>query len=223
MEVYLNEIKDYNYFELQYKNQNVANLTKFKEWYENVKKYINKENKLLPVNDFYFSNKYLIISFCPFCNSYVICNVDTDFCFIKCTKCNDKFCIGCLIKPLHRDEKTTCFKGYLKLMYYRIKDRRSDFDNFGKFLYFIHIMVCLFLTPVYLTIISCYLGFTVHRKRRQHLFDRVLGSGPVSCSCLIFSFIRRFLMFPYKITFFPFMVILFYLFYVLLSPIFMKN
>lgn len=178
------------------------------------KKYVEKENKIRgPRNrenyKYDFSERHLIISFCPFCNSYGICYIESlSYSLIICKKCKKIFCIGCLREPLEQFDKTICLKGFLLILYYRIKDRRAGNVHFGPLLYFFHIITCLFLTPIYLGIISSYLGFILHRKRTEYFFKLVLNTGTAALVGSAISLLRGLLMFPYIITFFPFMVIL---------------
>jgi len=106
-------------------------------------------------------------------------------------------------------DNTICLKGFLIILYYRIKDRRADNTTFfGPLLYFFHIIICLFLTPICLGIISNYLGFILHRKKTEYCLKWKLLPVPVAKVGLIISILKGLLMFPYIITFFPFMVIL---------------
>ena len=206
--------KDSDIFKCQYKNQNLSKSPEFKEWYNKKKKYVEQENKIRgPRNrenyNYDFSERHLIISFCPYCNSYSICYIKSlYYSLVKCNKCKEIFCIGCLRKPLEKNDETICLKGFLIILYYRIKDRRSDNVHFGPLLYFCHIITCLFLTPIYLGIISSFLGFMLHRKRKEYFFKRVLKAGTAANVGIALSFLRGLLMFPYIITFFPFMIIL---------------
>ena len=103
---------------------------------------------------------------------------------------------------------TICLKGFLMILYYRIKYRRSG-NVYICFLYtFFHILICLFLTPIYLGIISTYLGFILHRKRANFYLKTVLYEREAIYLGMTISFWRGFVMFPYIITFFPFMAIL---------------
>ena len=215
MEISLNENKNDDMFGKQYENQNLYKLPEFKEWYKTKKKYVEKENeKRGPqtrenYQKYTFEERHLIISFCPFCNSFGICYIKPlEYSLIICNNCKETFCIGCLRKPLEEFDHTVCFRGFLKILYYRIKDRRSDNMHYSPLLYFFHIMTCLFLTPIYLGIISTLLGFIMHRKRTEYFFKWVLNSGPAATFGIIISFSKGFLMLPYIITFFPFMALL---------------
>ena len=209
--------KDSDIFKRQYRTQDLSKLPEFKEWYKEKKKYVDHENKIRgPMTrensqKYDFSERHLIISYCPFCESYGICYIKCDcnsYSLIICKNCKKVFCIGCLREPLDNFDHSLCLKGFLILLYYRIKDRRSDNVHYRPLLYFIHIIACLFLTPIYLGIISSYLGFMLHRKRTEYFFKWVLNYGAGADVGMAISFSRGFLMFPYIITFFPFMVIL---------------
>ena len=218
MEVSLNDkTGNEEIFKRQYKNQDVYKLPEFKKWYNNLSKYVKTENEIRGPNTnenyekYGFSEKHLIISFCPFCDSFGICYIEEDwanYSLIQCKNCKKIFCIGCLRQPLDQYDHSLCLKGFLILLYYRIKDRRSDNVHYGPLLYFFHIITCLFLTPIYLGIISSYVGLMVHRKREEYFFRRVLNTGSPAIVGMLISFSRGILMFPYMITFFPFMVIL---------------
>lgn len=217
MEVSLTDNKDNDIFKKQYKDQNLFKLPEFKEWYNEKKKYVEKENKIRghytreSCNIYNDSERHLIISFCPFCSSYGICFNEyncANYSLIRCKNCKKRFCCGCFREPSDGLDYTICLKGFLLLLYYRIKDRRSDNVYFSPLFYFFHIITCLFLTPIYLGIISSYLGFLFHRKRTEFFFKMVLRYGPSADLGMVISFLRGLLMFPYIITFFPFMVIL---------------
>ena len=217
MEVSLNEKEDKYVYKKQYKNQNISKSPEFQEWYKYLEKYVKNENEIRGpyskeiYEKYGFEERHLVISFCPFCDSYGICFVESDcnnYSLIVCKNCKEKFCIGCLRKPLDQFDYTFCPKGFLLILYHRIKDRRSDNVHYSPLLYFFHIITCLFLTPIYLCIISSYVGFKTHRKRKEYFFQWVLNTGPSATVGMIISFSRGLLMFPYIITFFPFMVIL---------------
>ena len=155
-------------------------MPEFKEWYNEKKKYVEQENRIRggysrkSYNKYDASERHLIISFCPFCDSYGICYNEyncVNFSLIICKNCKNIFCIGCLREPSDILDYTICLKGYFILLYHRIKDRRSDNIHYGPRFYFFHIIACLFLTPIYLGIISSYLGFLFHRKRKQFFLN----------------------------------------------------
>ena len=133
MEQELNEDKhnDENaYFKVDYKNQDVSKIPAFKNWYERTDKYIKNENIARGKAHDIYNDHILIIEFCDTCLSYVICSYEGQLSYIKCTKCQTYFCIGCSRKQqrfnkYHGDE-TLCIKGYLKLFYLRIIYRRSE-------------------------------------------------------------------------------------------------
>ena len=218
MEVSLDYKRDKFVFKREYKNQNVYKLPEFREWYQNIEKYVKKENEIRgrDIEENYEkysrSERHLIISFCPFCDSFGICYIENRYgnnlSLIICKNCKEKFCIGCLRKPLDNNDYSICLKGFLILLYYRIKDRRSGNTRFGPLLCFYHIIFCLFLTPIYLGVISFCLGFLVHRKRTKYFLKLLRDNNHGVTVGMIIYFSNGLLMFPYIITFFPFMVIL---------------
>ena len=68
-----------------------------------------------------------------------------------------------------------------------------------------HIIFCLFITPLYLGFISNFMGFLVHKNKKIVLED--LSQKQITLY-FWYSFLRGLLMFPYIILFFPFMVLL---------------
>ena len=164
MEQNLFDTKDQGYddfhFPLKYKNQNFYKDPAFKEWYKIKKEYIEKENeKRGPwiesnYDKYGLDERYYIFSYCPNCISYSVCCVVFDYSFVKCKNCLKEFCVGCYRNKITNIEDTVCLKGFLKLLYHRVKDKRSSNCNYGPFFYFLHILVCLFITPIYLGTIS---------------------------------------------------------------------
>ena len=201
-----NEKNNEYHYQLEHKNQNLYSIPSFKEWYKNKKEFIKKENDIRNIYD--YEDSYFIFSYCPNCISYVICSVKTSYCFIKCMNCKKEFCLGCFRYPLYPYDDTICLKGFLKLLYHRVIDKRSDNANYNPLLYFFHIIVCLFLTPIYLGMISNFLGFMVHKNKKGSFFEKLFNSEFPFLFVALFSLFRGLLMFPYIITFFPFMLIL---------------
>ena len=68
-----------------------------------------------------------------------------------------------------------------------------------------HILFCLFITPLYIGFISNLMSFLVHRNKKRKYEDL---NGFVVFAYFIYSLFRGLLMFPYIIFFFPFMAIL---------------
>ena len=214
------EIKEQNYFKLNYKSQKVENLPEFKKWYERVSNSVYEENKR---RERYFfdhnggESPLLLISFCNQCCSYVICTYNSQQSFITCNKCSSKFCAGCLREPIEAGDISSCLKGFIKLYYLRIIYQRSDIRRLtGPFkwlrYYLWHILFCLFCTPLYLGFISHANGLMVHPNYKKNA-DKILTLYGVRNQIklifiFIFSFFRALLMFPYIINFFPFMFIL---------------
>ena len=122
--------------------------------------------------------------------------------------CKQKFCIGCLKKLndiFYEDANDSiCLKGYLKAFYLRIIYRRSEIERTNACFYIMHIIVCLFMTPLYLGFLSSSLGLIIHPNK----YRKDDCNTDLICYILIYSTFRGILMLPYIILFFPFMVIL---------------
>ena len=222
MEQDLNEFKNDNFenndfFKLEYKNQDVTNKEEYKKWYKSAKEYVKKEN-LKRAKDFidnfdnyniHLETGILTIGLCENCLSYTVCSLKSGFSYVVCNKCKQCFCIGCSRKMQKSSqygiECTICLKGYLKAFYLRTINRRSDLVITCAYYHIMHIIFCLFITPLYLGFISNIMGFLVHKnKKRKYEYL----SEAKSIVYVLFSLLRGLLMFPYIILFFPFMVIL---------------
>ena len=222
MEQDLNEFKYENFenndwFKLEYKNQDVKNKEEYKKWYKSAKEYIKKEN-LKRAKDYidnvdnynmHLDTSILTIEFCENCLSYTICSLANRFSNVICNKCKECFCIGCSRKMQksqnYINEDTLCLKGYLKAFYLRAINRRSDLVITCACFHIMHIIFCLFITPLYIGFISNLMSFLVHRNKKRKYEDL---NGFVVFAYFIYSLFRGLLMFPYIILFFPFMVIL---------------
>ena len=219
MEQELNQFQEneLNYFKVEHKNQNVKKIEEFQKWYENANKYVKSENlKRGHWSSFHnVDNSLLIISFCNNCQSYAICDFTEGYSYIRCTHCNYFFCAGYSREEnSDNDRGTLCLKGYIKLLYLRIKYRRSDILGFNAFIVIIHALFCLLFTPLYLGFLSNITGLCVHSKRggifHYDLYDYY---SPFFIYCVL----RGLLMIPYITLFFPFMFI------ILLPSIFNKR
>ena len=160
-----------------------------------------------------YSTPILLISFCNKCNSYVMCSLYEDFSNISCLKCNSHFCGGCLKKCFDGNDFSTCLKGYIKCLYLRIIYQRTNIYEFDKsymcLYYILHILFCLFLTPLYIGFLSFLIGLIVHQnKNRKENTWNIYENEIKYCIFIIFSLLRGLLMFPYIILFFPFMIII---------------
>ena len=216
-----------NCFKLQYEGQNIEKTQEFQKWYNETNIKIKKENiesKREYLKQDYMETELLLISFCPYCCSYSVCAYEDGFCFITCKNCHTKFCIECYYKYLNdNDIASACPKAYLKLFYLRIIYKRSELCVGNYLFYIIHILVCLFLTPLILGIISNMIGLSCHKKKtkrnrinennenEENNNDNSFDEDKLRIKVfiiIIYSFFRGLLMFPYEIIFFPFMVIL---------------
>ena len=102
-------------------------------------------------------------------------------------------------------ENTVCLKGYIKSFYLRAINRRSELIGTCACFNIIHIIFCLFFTPLYLGFISNFMGFVVHKNKKR--IAEELSQRQIIIYFL-YSFLRGLLMLPYIMIFFPFMVIL---------------
>lgn len=214
MEIELNEYREQNNsidsFKLEYKGQDVHKLPEFRKWYEKAYQYVKNNNRR--------TDEYLLtIGYCDTCLSYVIFKLLYSYSYAKCIKCNTYSCLGCSRKQEKYDgydyhinnggwhcDNTVCIKGYLKSFFLRAIHRRTNFGRTNPKFYIVHIIFCLFFTPSYIAFISNVMGLNMHSNRilDEDKFDKNYVFS------IIFSFFRALLMFPYIITFFPFMCIL---------------
>ena len=152
----------------------------------------------------------LTIEFCDNCISYTICSLSKSLCYIKCNRCQEEFCIGCSVKKQideYRDNETVCLKGYIKGLYLRIINRRSELVNTCFLFHIMHIIFCLCFTPLFIVFISHYIGLIIHRNKKRIITKDFLSNGKY-CFYFIYCFFRGILMVPYITLFFPFMFIL---------------
>ena len=216
MEIELNENKYNNiandFFELEHKNQNIKNNPEFKKWYEKACDFVKKENLKRAQNyihHYELFNDYsiLTIEYCDNCIGYTICSHDNSFNYVKCNKCKTKFCLGCSKIMTNLDEDNgldimMCLKGYLKGFYLRFINRRSELIRTCACFHIMHIIFCLFFTSLYVGFISHFIGLNVHLNKTKENKDSKL------IFYFIYSILRGFIMFPYIITFLPFMLLL---------------
>ena len=157
-----------------HKNQDVTNKKEFKKWFKSAKEYVKNKN-LKRSKDYIERTSYktsiLTIQFCDNCNSYTICSLDTGFSFVICNKCKECFCIGYSRRMQklseYRFEDTVCLRGCLKAFYLRAIYRRSDLIVTYPLFNIIHIIFCLFITPLYLGYISHFMGFIIHKNKKR--------------------------------------------------------
>ena len=174
------EIKDF--FQIEFKGQNVENSVEFKKWYKGAKIYIEKENKRRK-DDYVRELNYrdtciLTIQFCQNCLSYTLCSLCSRFSFIKCNKCDEEICIGCSRRRKgdgDYGEENTCLKGYLKALYLRIINRRSGLLINFQIFDVLHIIICLFFTPLLVGFMSNVIGLLVHPKKKSKKMLMIIG------------------------------------------------
>ena len=201
--------EDNNFFKVEYKNQDVSKLPEFIKWYENTYQYVNNENIQISKehNNNYYHN-LLTIGFCDNCLSYVMCWARSEFCYVKCNECNTRFCIGCSRKQEIFDDDssdhTICIKGYFKLFYLRAIYRRSELIRTIPLFYILHIIFCLFLTPLYIGFISNAMGLIIHPRKKRN-GDKLYRHYYLIIN---YSILRGICMLPYITLFLPFMIIL---------------
>ena len=214
MEQDLNQFKEneFNYYKVEHKNQKLKNISEFQNWYENANKYVKNQNLKRGHWDSFHNvdNSLLTMSFCDKCQSYAICDFTKEYSCIRCTNCNYFFCPGCYREEHFDvdnddDKRTLCLKGYIKLLYLRIKYRRSGIMGFDTFIVIIHVLFCLLFTPLYLGFLSNIVGFCVHSRRggifHYNLYD-------YTSLMFIYCVLRGLVMIPYITLFFPFMLII---------------
>ena len=194
-----NDQLNQNYYQLEFDGQNVEKSPSFKKWYENSLNKINNKNKDDP------ESKILCIFYCRNCKSYTICSCTHYFSCVKCNKCERLFCPGCdYIKSEENkfDDESACLKGYWILWKLRVKNCRSSLPKSFLSDYILHIILCIFFTPLYLGLISFLIGLFSHSKidneektRYKEIF-------------LIYSILFGLLMFPYIIALMPIMILI---------------
>ena len=69
--------------------------------------------------------------------------------------------------PKYGNEDSVCLKGYLKSFYLKSINRRSDLIKTCECFQIMHILFCLFITPLYLEFISNFRGFLVPQKQKK--------------------------------------------------------
>ena len=167
-----------DYYKLEYKNQDVKNKPEFKKGYKNAKEYIHKEKlkrskhdaeKGFDVN---YDYRILTIVFCEKCMSYTIFSImGYSYCYAECNICKDKFCIGCLKEISHTYDEdfnsSICLQGYLKAFYLRIIYRRIGVERTNACFFIMHILFCLFITPLYIGFLSHIIGLFIHPNKNR--------------------------------------------------------
>ena len=218
-------------FKLQYKEQNVENFPSFQKWLERAEKYVketNKKNIKAPQTSIFSEGAItLTISFCKNCNSYSICRVNSGLSSINCNNCHKDFCIGCLRSLNSRGgDQGVCLKGFFKLLYIRMINGRSSIPSSNIIFNIIFIFIFLIFFPFHIAFISSHIGFFPHSNINSKNIINIENNGPddnekreicIYCIIIIYSLFRGLLMFPYIITFFPFLVL------ILLPGIFSKK
>ena len=169
-----------------------------KENLKNIKDYINNHS-------IYFDYNLITIAFCEKCLSYIICSLRGD----KCNKCKEFFCAGCSSKiqkvSEYNYEDMLYLKGYLELFYLRTINRTSELVRICACFHIMHIIFCLFFTPLFLGFISNFMCFLAHKNKKRIMEE--LSNNKI-ISYFFYSFLRGLLIFPYIILFFPVMIIL---------------
>ena len=214
-------------FKLEYKEQNIEDSPSFKKWNELAKKNVEEINKkhIKAKKTSIFSPGVitLTISFCNNCNSYSICTVESAYSLIKCNNCHKRICIGC-----NRTNSGICLKGFVKLTYIRMINGRSFLRSSNIAFNIIFIFIFLIFAPFHIGFVSSLIGLSPHPNIRSNrdVFtnsenNRTNGLDKKEM-CIgfyhtFYCFFRGLLMFPYIITFFPFLLV------ILLPGIFSKK
>jgi hypothetical protein len=214
-------------FKLEYKDQNIENLPSFKKWNEEAKKKIkeiNKKNIRARRTSIISPGVItLTISFCNNCNSYSFCTVESDLSLIKCNNCHKKICPGC-----NRANSGICLKGFIKLIYIRMINGRSFLSSSNIVFNIFFIFIFLIFAPFHIGCISSIIGLLPHPKIRSNKNiisdiekDKANDDDKKKIFfgyfLIFYCFFRGLLMFPYIITFFPFLLL------ILLPAIFSKK
>ena len=214
-------------FKLEYKDQNVENFPSFKKWNEEAKKKIKEINKknITAKRTSIFSPGVitLTISFCKYCNSYSICTVESGFSLVKCNNCHKIICPGC-----NRANSGICLKGYVKLIYIRMINGRLFLSSTNIAFNIFFIFIFLIFTPFHIGFASSLIGLSPHpniRSNRDVFTNGENNRGNdlekkelcIGFYHLFYCFFRGLFMFPYIITFFPFLLL------ILLPGIFSKK
>jgi len=105
---YNDSYENNDFFKLEYRNQDVLNKEEFRNWYNNAKKYIKKENlkrskdyiENIDNNNIHVETSILTIEFCENCLSNTISSLRKGFSNAICSNCKECFCIGCSRKML---------------------------------------------------------------------------------------------------------------------------
>ena len=192
------EKSELNYYKLDYITQKVDKILEFKKWYENAIKYIDKENQ-------YNEHRLYTICLCKNCISYTICTFAYEYSFVKCSKCNIYFCVGCSRKKLSVNDESLCLKGYFKLLFIRTKYRKSGMLTNSDLLNFILSILIILITPCYFGFVSNIIGLNVHQNPNGVYNSFNLEYFEI---IVIYSFLRGIIMFPYILIFLPFTILL---------------
>ena len=207
-EITENELLSKDYYDNQeYIGQNIKKSPSYKKWYENCLKKIKTENerrskiKWHDVCQNKLDVRFLWIFYCPSCANYSKCScTKITHCFVECNKCKTVFCPGCnFIQPKHGTIHTYCLKGFLRLWLLRVKYRRADLVYSYLSYYIWHVIVCVFITPLFLGVISFNIGLFTHSKKvKERKREELVG---------FYTILFGLLMFPYIITFIPIMAL----------------
>ena len=214
-------------FKLEYKDQNVENFPSFKKWNEEAKKKIKEINKknirAKKTSIFTPGVVTLTISFCNNCNSYSICTVESSLSLIKCNNCHKIICPGC-----NRANSGICLKGFVKLIYIRMINGRSCLRSSNIVFNIFFIFIFLIFAPFHIGFASSLIGLSPHPNIRSNrdIFTNIENNKAngedkkemcIGFFIIFYCFFRGILMFPYIITFFPFLLV------ILLPGIFSKK
>ena len=120
---------------------------------------------------------------------------------------NAKMFLYRILKKIAKSFKSRKSRFYMfKRMFKKILfNRRSELERTCASFHIIHIIFCLFITPIYLGFISYFMCFILNKNKEKKV--AYLNIFKV-LFFLLFSLLRGLLMFPYIILFFPFIVIL---------------
>ena len=201
--------KESNYYKLQFKNQNIFKEKNFQIWYKKTKIYIDIENKKRGDSTSESNDKddsILTISFCNNCNCYAICSFRYTFSYIKCSNCQNEFCIGCSRPNISfNDRDSLCLKGYFKLLYLRTKYRRAGRLFTSDIANRISIILIILFSPAYFGFVSNIIGLEIHPNKKRE-FKSIVDDYFIFI--LIYSYMKGIVMLPFILFFLPFTIIL---------------
>ena len=216
---------DKNYFIIEYPGQDIFKKNSFKKWYscklEKIKienEFQNNKNNEYEITEYFkgvdgFINPiktFSFISVCKNCKCYSVHSLKTDSIFAKCFKCKKEYCVGCSIENYSNNENNdnvTCFRGYFKSLYLRMKFENNKNKQLEIMEYVFLFFITIIIMPIYLSMVSCFCYFNRHPIKPSEENNAEIN--------FVFEIYKTFypvvfalLYFVYIISFFPLLFIL---------------